>query len=692
MTAPLQKGASQNAPAPGWDWERIAYLVHLSRALDALEEKTLVPERKIFYQFSARGHDMAQIMLGQKLTRRDDAICGYYRSRPILLSIGVAPEEALGSALMRAGGYSDGRDIGTVFNYPNRDGPSALPMCGGVGAQYTPTAGWAQALEYRAKVLKETDSEDAIAVALGGDASVATNGFWSALTMATTLNLPMLFYIEDNGYGISVPSTFQTPGANIAANLKSFQNLDVLSGDGTNPDETAVLIERSLAHVRARRGPALLHLTVPRLEGHSFQDTQTYKSESVVKAEWARDPLPKLRDYLVPALFDDAAWDAIAAKTAEAVDVAHKAAEARPLVDPSRTARHVFFEDEMQMEGGQWAQSCAPPSTNTESRPEGQRINMVTAIRRTLEHELTVNPRVLIFGEDVGPKGGVHAVTLGLQEKFGEARVFDTSLSEEGIIGRAVGMAIAGLVPVPEIQFRKYADPAMEQLNDCGTMRWRTNNRFAAPIVVRMPIGFFKCGDPWHSQTNEVQFVHSPGWKVAAPSNAEDAVGLLRASLRGNDPVIFFEHRAMLDAPSARRPWPGDDFVLPFGKARLVREGSDLTIVTWGAMVERCEQAADDVSVEIVDLRTLMPWDRAAVIASVRRTRRCLIVHEDLMSAGFGAEIAAVVAQECFLDLDAPVSRLAMPDIPSPHNPALMEWALPSVETIRGKVGELIGF
>jgi 2-oxoisovalerate dehydrogenase E1 component len=317
---------------------------------------------------------------------------------------------------------------------------------------------------------------------------------------------------------------------------------------------------------------------------------------------------------------------------------------------------------------------------------------MVTAIRRTLEHELVVNPRVLVFGEDVGPKGGVHAVTLGLQEKFGEARVFDTSLSEEGIIGRAVGMAIAGLVPVPEIQFRKYADPAMEQLNDCGTMRWRTNNRFAAPIIVRMPIGFFKCGDPWHSQTNEVQFVHSPGWKVAAPSNAEDAVGLLRASLRGNDPVIFFEHRAMLDAPSARRPWPGDDFVLQFGKARIVREGSDLTIVTWGAMVERCEQAAEDASVEIIDLRTLMPWDRAEVIASVKRTRRCLIVHEDLMSAGFGAEIAAVVAQECFLDLDAPVSRLAMPDIPSPHNPALMEWALPSVETIRGKVDELIGF
>lgn len=683
MSASLRetvKGA--NAAAP--DWRAVAYHLHVSRALDLLEEKTLVPERKIFYQFSARGHDMAQILLGLKLTHKEDAICGYYRSRPILLALGVDPADALGSSMARAGGYSDGRDIGAVFNYPNQHGASALPMCGGVGAQYTPTAGWAQALEYRAKVLKERDCGDAIAVALGGDASVATNGFWSSLTMATTLKLPMLFYIEDNGYGISVPSTLQTPGANIAANLSGFNGLKVIAGDGTDPEEAASLIDEAVTFVREQRAPVLLRLTVPRLEGHSFQDTQTYKSEDFVKSEWARDPLPKLQK-----LFDAKEWDKIAADAQSAVEQARASAEARPVTDPERTTQNVFFEDEMQEMGGQANAGYKAPAANEDAQPEGQRINMVTAIRRTLDHELEINPRVLVFGEDVGPKGGVHAVTLGLQEKFGVARVFDTSLSEEGIIGRAVGMAIAGLMPVPEIQFRKYADPAMEQLNDCGTMRWRTNNRFAAPMVVRMPIGFFKCGDPWHSQTNEVQFVHSPGWKVAVPSNAEDAVGLLRASLRGNDPVIFFEHRAMLDATSARRPYPGDDFVLPFGKARIVQEGSDLTIVTWGAMVERSEEAAKDMSVEIIDLRTLMPWDREAVLASVKRTRRCLIVHEDLMSAGFGAEIAAVVAQECFFDLDAPVSRLAMPDIPSPHNPALMEWALPSVDGIRAKIEEL---
>jgi 2-oxoisovalerate dehydrogenase E1 component len=680
--------AIESAP----DWKRVVYLTHVSRALDELEETKLVPARKMFYQFSARGHDVAQILLGMKLTRSEDAVCGYYRSRPVLLALGLPVDDAIGSSMMRAGGYSDGRDIGAVFNYPNPNGPSALPMCGGVGAQFTPTAGWAQALKYRLDVLKESQCEDAIAVALGGDAAVATNGFWSALTMATTLQLPMLFYVEDNGYGISVPSTLQTPGANIAANLASFSGLQILDGDGTDPVQAEQLIDQAIGHVRASRSPALLRLTVPRLEGHSFQDTQTYKSVEIVEAERARDPLPKLRDHLVPAVLGVDEWDRIAEDARKAVGDALQVAEARPVSELGRTASNVFFEGELQAKGGQWTHGYAPPQTASDPSSEGQRINMVTAIRRTLEHELSVNPRVLLFGEDMGPKGGVHAVTLGLQEKFGEARVFDTSLSEEGIIGRAVGMALAGLVPVPEIQFRKYAEPATEQLSDCGTMRWRTNNRYAAPIVVRMPIGFFKCGDPWHSQTNEVQFVHSPGWKVAAPCNAEDAVGLLRTALRGNDPVIFFEHRAMLDAASARRPYPGDDFAIPFGQARVVQLGDDLTIVSWGAMIERCVEAAAGHSVEILDLRTLMPWDREAVLASVRRTRRCLIVHEDLISAGFGAEIAAVVAEHAFLDLDAPVSRLAMPDIPSPHNPALLEWALPTVESIQSRIEQLIGF
>jgi 2-oxoisovalerate dehydrogenase E1 component len=298
-----------------------------------------------------------------------------------------------------------------------------------------------------------------------------------------------------------------------------------------------------------------------------------------------------------------------------------------------------------------------------------------------------------VFGEDVGPKGGVHAATLGLQEAFGSDRVFDTSLSEEGIIGRAVGMAISGLMPVAEIQFRKYADPAQEQLNNCGTMRWRTANRFAAPIVVRMPGGFSKCGDPWHSVSGEVLWAHAPGWQVCYPSNAEDAVGLLRAALRSNNPTIFFEHRHMLDASWARRPYPGDNFLLPLGKAKRLREGSDLTLVSWGALVERCEQAVDEsgLSVDLLDLRCIMPWDKEAILDSVKRTRRLLIVHEDGLTAGFGAEIAAVVAEQAFFNLDAPVSRMAVPDVPIPYNVPLMESILPSVSGIREKLAELIG-
>ncbi|HET9337102.1 MAG TPA: transketolase C-terminal domain-containing protein [Sphingomicrobium sp.] len=680
--AELASSESDFSAETGVDWAEVARLVLTSRAMDELEETRLVPEKKVLYQFSARGHDMAQVILGLHL-KDGDAACGYYRSRPMLLALGVPLADALGSGMGREGGYSDGRDIGVVFNYPNPGGAHALPMCGGVGAQYTPAAGWAQAIAYKAKVLGE--KRDAIAVVLGGDASCATGGFWSALTIATTQSLPLLFYIEDNGYGISVPSDYQTPGRDIAANLASFKNLAIWNGDGTVPEEAAQLIGEAIAHVRERKGPALIRLTMPRLEGHSYQDTQTYKSEDTVREEWARDPLPKLRDFA-----SDLDWGLIEASAVQEVEAARAEAEARGVSTPERVTDHIFYDGVSSQVGG--GAGLGLDETTDQPNPEGQRINMVTAIRRVLDQELESNPRVLVFGEDVGPKGGVHAVTLGLQEKYGVDRVFDTSLNEEGIVGRAVGMALAGLMPVPEIQFRKYAEPATEQINDCGTMRWRTANRFSAPMVLRIPGGFFKCGDPWHSQTNEVQFVHNPGWKVAVPSNAEDAVGLLRASLRGHDPVIFFEHRAMLDDAWARRPWPGDKFVLPFGKAKKTREGDRITIVTWGAMVPRCEAAAEDVSADIIDLRTLMPWDRDMVLDSVRRTRRCLIVHEDLRTGGFGAEIAAVVADEAFLDLDAPVARVTMPDVPSPHHPKLLEWAVPSVEKIRAEIDRLVSF
>jgi 2-oxoisovalerate dehydrogenase E1 component len=685
---------SESAVTP--DWRRVVHLLHASRALDDIEETRLVPERKVLYQFSARGHDFAQILLGLQLTDAHDGVTVYYRSRPMMLSLGVSLEEAAAGPLARTGSFSGGRDIGVVFNLPGRGGPSVLPACGGVGAQYTPAAGWAQAIRYRHEALKEPGFERSIGVVLGGDASTATNGFWSALNMATTLKLPLLFYIEDNGFGISVPSVLQTPGGNIAANLRSFAGLTILEGDGSDPAQAAQLTQRAVATVRGERAPVMLRLTVPRLSGHSGQDTQAYKSQATVQEEVARDPLTRLHAFLVPRVMPEAEWLRLAAQARRDVEAAVTGALARPQPDPKLLTRHVFWREPdgsqaLQEQGGLLPEGHVFPASNPRAQPEATRINMLTAIRRTLDVELGANPRMVVFGEDVGPKGGVHGATLGLQDKYGVARVFDTSLSEEGIIGRAVGMALAGLLPVAEIQFRKYADPAAEQLNDCGTLRWRTHNRFAAPMVVRMPGGFFKCGDPWHSQTNEVAWVHGIGWQVAVPSNAEDAVGLLRAALRGNDPVIFFEHRAMLDGAWARRPYPGNEYMVPFGQARLVRAGAELTIVTWGAMVERCEQAAalSQVDVELLDLRTLSPWDRAAVLASVHKTHRCLIVHEDNLTAGFGAEIAATLAQEAFFSLDAPIERLAMPDIPSPHNPLLLEAAVPDVARLTRAIQQL---
>jgi 2-oxoisovalerate dehydrogenase E1 component len=460
----------------------------------------------------------------------------------------------------------------------------------------------------------------------------------------------------------------------------------------------AELIRDAVAGVRAGEGPALLRLVVPRLSGHSGQDTQAYKGSAVIAAERERDPWERLRAQLVPRLMTAAAWDALVESSRAAVADARTRVEQMSSPDPARVRRYVFTEygadgaPEIQAQGGVWVEAGEPRRGTERAEPQGPRINLVTAVRRTLEHELAVNPRVMVFGQDVGRKGGVHAVTMGLQEKFGASRVFDTSLSEEGIIGRAVGMAAAGLMPVPEIQFRKYADPAAEQLNDCGTMRWRTANRFAAPMVVRIPGGFFKCGDPWHSQSNEVQWVHGLGWRVAMPSNAQDAVGLLREALRGNDPTIFFEHRSLLDSASARRAYPGDEFIVKFGKASILSRGTALTMVTWGAMVERCELAIQrtGISADLLDLRTLSPWDREATLESVRKTHRCLIVHEDTMTAGFGAEIAAVLAKDAFFDLDGPIERLAMPDVPSPHSPVLLDAVLPSVDTIAARMRELV--
>lgn len=671
--------AKKQKPSPGAiDWSAVARLVLASRRMDELEEREFVPQGTIAYQFSAKGHELAQVLLARELTHPHDGAAVYYRSRPFMLAAGLSAREAFAAGFARTGSPSEGRDVGVVYSAAFPGGPTVLPASGDVGAQYTPAAGWAQAIRYRERALGERAWRGAVAVALGGEGSTAASGFWAALNIATTRELPYLFFIEDNAFAISVRSELQTPGANVAANLRCFDNLRVIEADGTDPLEAAARIAEAVAYVRAGR-PCLLRMQVVRLMGHTFIDDQAYKSEAERQREAERDPLLRLQ-----AFQPDLDWNALEAQVAAELRAAAADALQNPEPDPSGVTQHLF----------------APPPGEARSAPApspesaGPRVNLIEAVRRTLESEMQADPRVVVFGEDVGFKGGVHGATAHMQARFGAERVFDTSLSEEGILGSAVGMALAGLRPVPEIQFRKYADPATEQINDAGTLRWRTAGKFSAPMVVRIPVGFGrKTGDPWHSVTGEAIFAHTLGWRLAFPSNAADAAGLLRTALRGGDPVFFFEHRALLDSPQARRPWPGESYALPFGQAAVLAEGEALSVVTWGALVYAVLEAADGLpGVEVLDLRTISPWDREAVLASVRKTGKCLVVHEDTLTGGFAGEIIATLAEEAFEWLDAPIKRLAVPDCPIPYNPGLMGAVIPGGEAIREGITTLLQY
>jgi 2-oxoisovalerate dehydrogenase E1 component len=677
------------------DWRKVAYLVLLSRRLDELEVNQLAPQGEIKYQFSAGGHELSQVLLALAMDHPHDAASVYYRSRPFALASGLTVVEALAGGMARSGSLTEGRDTGVMYNLPHRTGPIILPSSGNVGAQYTPAAGWAQAIIYRQSVLEEHDWQGSIAAALGGDGSVASNGFWAALNIATTLRLPMLFFLEDNHYGLSVPSSLQTPGGDITANLAAFGNLNIFNGDGTDPASASELIGEAIRHVRSGSGPSLLRLQVPRLTGHTFIDDQSYKSPEMRAEEAARDPLPRLRAFMNARGMEQDDWDKLNDQVKAELAEALREAESLPEPDPSNITSHRFFQGLLPLQGGLRPESALPSLGTGVIALKGPRINMIDAIRRTIEAEMRSNPRMLVFGEDVGVKGGVHGATLDLQAHFGPERVFDTSLSEDGIIGRSAGMALAGLLPVPEIQFRKYADPAHEQLSDLGTLRWRTAGKFAAPVVVRVPVGFGKkTGDPWHSVSGEAVYAHLPGWRIAYPSNASDAAGLLRSALRGDDPAMFFEHRALLDTPEGRQPYPGDDYCLPFGAAARLSEGDELTLITWGAMVPRCLEATRSFPgrVCLLDLRTIIPWDQQAVLESVNRTGKALVVHEDTSTNGFAAEIIATITENAFTSLDAPVIRLAPPDIPIPYNIGSMNAILPGAAAIRARVAELLAF
>jgi 2-oxoisovalerate dehydrogenase E1 component len=661
------------------NWTAVAHCVLTSRTIDEFEESELVPSGKIKYQFSSKGHELAQVLLGSALNHPHDGANVYYRSRPFMLAMGLTPEEALAADMARTGTPNEGRDVGVIYSLKSRGRALVMPNAADVGSQYTPTAGWAQAITYHRDVLGDESWRGAIAVVLGGDGSVAANGFWAALTIATTQNLPMLFCIEDNGYGISVPDHFQTPGGDIAKNLASFGQLKVISGSGTQPAETAKLVQEAVDYVRGEQGACLLRLEVPRLTGHTYgEDQSAYKPADRIAREQASDPVPILRDYLADTLD----WTALEDEVSTAVQTAYLAADQHAVPDPSTVLEHLF---------------AAPQELPTSTSPpaQGPRINMVDAIRTVLDTELAANPKLLIFGEDIGPRGGVHRATVGLQGKHGAGRVFDTSLSEEGIIGRAVGMAAAGLRPVAEIQFRKYADPAYEQIHNLGWLRWRTAGKFEAPVVIRIPVGHSKkTGDPWHGDSGEAIYAHLPGLMIALPSNAADAAGLLRTALRGRDPVIFLEHRALYDTPEGRQPYPGDGFMLPFGKAARVQKGHSLTVVSWGEMLHRCIAAAEPFGdeVEILDLRTIAPWDQEAVMRSVAKTGKLMVAHEDNRTNGFAGEIIATVAEQAFTDLDAPIARIASADLPIPYGGELLPAVIPGIEVIRARMEALLGW
>jgi 2-oxoisovalerate dehydrogenase E1 component len=488
----------------------------------------------------------------------------------------------------------------------------------------------------------------------------------------------------------------QTPGGNIAENLASFGGLRIVEVDGTNPEESDRLINKTIDHVRESQRPALLRVRVPRICGHSGADNQSYKTTEQKEDDIARDPVDKIRAMFIRKKYmteDD--WDRFIAEISEEVRQACDAALAQAQPEPNDALTKVFYDGTAPKHGGLMGDGIEPPAASGQKVEDGPRVNLIEAVKRTLDRELSINPRCVVFGEDVGVKGGVHGATVDLQVRHGSGRVFDTSLNEDGIIGRAVGMAAAGLVPVPEIQFRKYLDPATEQVNDCGTLRWRTNGDFAAPMVVRIPVGFSKrTGDPWHSVSGEAIFAHTIGWRVAMPSNAQDAVGLLRTALRGNDPTFFLEHRAIQDTAPGRGIYPGDDYLVPFGVASVVRPGTRATIVTWGEMVHRAKTAVESIGedIEIIDLRTIVPWDRQAVMDSVRRTNRCMVLHEDTLTAGFGGEIASTITSDCFSWLDAPVVRLASADVPIPYNKGMMDAVIPTVERVASELQALLAY
>ncbi|HVN27175.1 MAG TPA: dehydrogenase E1 component subunit alpha/beta, partial [Candidatus Binataceae bacterium] len=638
-------------------------VMYLSRRIDD-REILLKRQNKIYFQISGAGHEAISAAAGFALRPAHDWFYLYYRDRACALALGVTSEEMLEGAVgADADPASGGRQM------PSHWGSRRLNIVSTsspTGTQFLQAVGCADAG-------RRLDPEsDAITLVSTGDGATSEGEFWESLNIACLERLPIIYLVEDNGYAISVPVEKQTAGGNIAKLVTGFPDLKIFHCDGTDFIESYTTMADAADYCRKHRTPVMVHATCIRPYSHSLSDDEKlYKTKAERAEEASRDHIVRYPEWLISdGLLDRHGVELIThevdLEVQEATDRALKSAP-----PPKGSAMRYLYSDKID-----------PTSRDFEAQPQfsGDPRTMVDEINLTMHEEMRRNERIVVFGEDVADasreanltevkgKGGVFKATQGLQIVFGSQRCFNSPLAEAGIIGRAIGMATRGMKPIPEIQFFDYIWPAMMQLRDeLATMRWRSNNAFSSPVVVRVAIGgYLNGGAIYHSQCGESIFTHIPGLRVVFPSNALDACGLLRTAIRCDDPVMFLEHKRLYREPYNRSPHPGSEFTIPFGKARIVKPGANLTIVTYGALVQKSLQAATQIeqrrpgtTIEIIDLRTLAPYDWEAIRASVEKTSRLLIAHEDVLSFGFGAEIAARVANEMFTSLDAPIGRVA---------------------------------
>ncbi len=675
---------------------RVFRTMYLSRSLDD-REILLKRQNKIFFQISGAGHEAVQVAASLVLKPGFDWVVPYYRDRALLLSLGATPEDML---LQAVGAARDPNSGGRQM--PSHWSSKALNVLSGsspTGTQFLHAAGCAQAKAYL-----RPDSDE-ITLVCSGEGATSEGEFWECMNIACIERLPLLVLVEDNGYAISVPVERQTPGGNVARLLEGFPGLLRLETDGTNFFESYRAMKQAAEYCRSGHGPALVHASVIRPYSHSLSDDERlYKPPSERAQEALRDPLKTYPEWLIQeGILDRHALENLMRDIdAEIAEISlHVLREAAP---EHGSAFRFLYSDTVD-----------PSAGSFETKPvfRGEPRTMIDSINQTLAEEMRRNERVIVFGEDVADcsreqflsevkgKGGVFKATSGLQREFGSRRCFNTPIAEAGIVGRAIGLAARGLKPVPEIQFFDYIWPAMMQIRDeLATMRWRSNNEFSAPVVLRVPIGGYLTGGAiYHSQCGEVTFTHIPGLRVVFPSNALDACGLLRTAIRSDDPVLFLEHKKLYREPYNRAPHPGLDFTIPFGKAKIVKLGQNLTILTYGALVQKSLQAAlqleqhrREASIEVIDLRTLAPYDWMTISESVKKTSRVLIAHEDVVSWGYGAEIAARIASELFTSLDAPLGRVGALDTWIAYNPQMEEEILPQIADIVREGERLLTF